>query len=69
MAIEDAVVLARAVEGKTRAELPAALQAYERARIPRTAEIQRAPLANEWLKGKGNADWVYGYHAWTAEIG
>jgi len=60
MAIEDAVVLARAVEGKTRAELPAALQAYERARIPRTAEIQRASLANEWLKGKGNADWVYG---------
>ncbi|OHC53435.1 MAG: salicylate hydroxylase [Rhodobacterales bacterium RIFCSPHIGHO2_02_FULL_62_130] len=69
MAIEDAVVLARAVEGKTRAELPAALQAYERARIPRTAEIQRASLANEWLKGKGNADWVYGYQAWSTAIG
>lgn len=69
MAIEDAVVLARAVEDKTRAELPAALQAYERARIPRTAEIQRASLANEWLKGKGNADWVYGYQAWSTAIG
>lgn len=69
MAIEDAVVLARAIEGKSRVDLPEALQAYERTRIPRTAEIQRASLANEWLKGKGNADWVYGYQAWTVGIG
>lgn len=68
MAIEDAVVLSRALAGKRRADVPAALQAYERARIPRTAEIQRASLANEWLKGKGNADWVYGYQAWTVDL-
>lgn len=69
MAIEDAVVLARAIAGKSLADLPGALQSYERTRIPRTAEIQRASLANEWLKNKGNADWVYGYHAWTAALG
>ena len=69
MAIEDAVVLARAIDGKDRAELPTALLAYERARIPRTAEIQRASLANEWLKTRGNADWVYGYQAWAVEVG
>jgi len=68
MAIEDAVVLSRALEGRTAAEVPAAIAAYERARIPRTAEIQRSSLANEWLKKAENADWVYGYHAWSAEV-
>ena len=68
MAIEDAVVLSRAVQGKTPAGIPAALQAYERARIPRTAQVQRGSLANDWLKGAGNADWVYGYKAWEAEL-
>lgn len=68
MAIEDAVVLGRAVAGTSRADLPAALQAYDRTRLPRTAEIQRSSLANEWLKDKGNADWVYGYQAWTVAL-
>jgi 2-polyprenyl-6-methoxyphenol hydroxylase and related FAD-dependent oxidoreductases len=68
MAIEDAVVLARALEGATPETAPQALTCYENARIPRTAEIQRSSLANEWLKTQGNADWVYGYQAWTAEL-
>lgn len=68
MAIEDAVVLARAIEGKSSSDLPTSLQAYDRARIPRTGKIQRASLANEWLKTKGNADWVYGYQAWGVDI-
>ena len=45
------------------------LRAYEAARRDRTAAIQRGSLANEWLKEGGNADWVYGYHAWTAPLG
>ena len=68
MAIEDAVVLARALKGATPASAPQALTRYEQARIPRTAEIQRSSLANEWLKTQGNADWVYGYQAWTTEV-
>lgn len=68
MAIEDAVVLSRALEACEPADVPAALTRYEAARIPRTAEIQRASLANEWLKTQGNADWVYGYQAWTVPI-
>lgn len=68
MAIEDAVVLIRALDGVAARDVPAALGVYERARIPRTAEIQRSSLANEWLKDKGNADWVYGYHAWTVDL-
>jgi hypothetical protein len=48
------------------ADVPAALARYETARIPRTAKVQRSSLANDWLKTQGNADWVYGYQAWTA---
>jgi salicylate hydroxylase len=68
MAIEDAVMLARALSDGPE-DTPAALIAYEDARRDRTAAIQRGSLANDWLKDGGNADWVYGYHAWTAPLG
>lgn len=69
MAIEDAVVLARALEGISTVEaVPAALARYENARRERTASVQRNSLANEWMKEQGNADWVYGYHAWEAAL-
>lgn len=68
MAIEDAVVLARTLEGADFEAAPAALRRYERARLERTAEIQRNSLANEWMKKQGSADWVYGYHAWETAI-
>ena len=68
MAIEDAIVLARALD-EGAADVPAALTAYEDSRRDRTAAIQRGSLANEWMKQGGNADWVYGYHAWTAPLG
>jgi salicylate hydroxylase len=69
MAIEDAVVLARALDGIRAADVPAALERYEAARKERTARVQRGSLANEWLKEGGNADWVYGYDAWGAALG
>jgi salicylate hydroxylase len=68
MAIEDAVVLARAVEGADKTEVAEALRRYEAARIPRTSRVQEGSLANEWLKEGGNADWVYGYDAWSAPL-
>ncbi|MCB1388159.1 MAG: FAD-dependent monooxygenase [Rhodobacteraceae bacterium] len=68
MAIEDAVVLGRALDGVAAGGVAAALARYEQARIPRTAEIQRSSLANDWLKTQGNADWVYGYQAWSAPL-
>lgn len=68
MAIEDAVVLARALEGATPASIPEALRSYEGARIPRTARVQEGSLANDWLKQGTNADWVYGYNAWATEL-
>lgn len=68
MAVEDAVVLARALEGATPATVAAALKRYETARIPRTARVQQGSLANDWLKQGTNADWVYGYDAWAVEF-
>lgn len=68
MAIEDAVVLARSLEGVEQSGVAEALARYEAARKDRTAQIQRSSLANDWLKGKGNADWVYGYDAWGVEL-
>ena len=68
MAIEDAIVLARALKGVGRDDIPAALERYEAERKPRTARVQESSLANDWLKKAGNADWVYGYNAWTTPL-
>lgn len=67
MAIEDAVVLARAL-GDCTDDIEAALARYETERKPRTARVQESSLANDWLKKAGNADWVYGYNAWTTPL-
>ncbi|RWU25089.1 salicylate hydroxylase [Pseudomonas alkylphenolica] len=65
-AIEDAVVLARHLEGvNTTAQIASALQGYQQARLERTSQIQIGSRGNQWLKAGGNADWVYGYDAWT----
>ena len=69
MAIEDAVVLGRALAGvSTREQASQALLAYEGARKERTAKIQIGSRGNQWMKGPGNADWVYGYDAWCTPL-
>ena len=68
MAIEDAVVLSRALVDVTPDTIADALETYEAERKPRTAKIQESSLANEWLKKGSNADWVYGYNAWATDL-
>src|SRR5262249_6334082 len=68
MAIEDAVCLARMLDGQDLARPPAPLKGYEMARQERTARIQIDSRANNWLREGGNADWVYGYDAWTVSL-
>jgi salicylate hydroxylase len=63
MAIEDAVVLGRALTGIEAGALEAALMRYENTRKQRTAKIQIGSRGNEWLKQGSNADWVYAYQA------
>jgi salicylate hydroxylase len=69
MAIEDAVVLARAVAARPPAEAREALEAYQAARLPRTSAVQIGSRGNEWLKEAGTADWVYSYDAWSVPVG
>jgi salicylate hydroxylase len=69
MAIEDAVVLGRCLAGvSTRAGAEQALKTYENARRERTAQIQIGSRGNQWMKTQGNADWVYGYDAWSVGL-
>jgi salicylate hydroxylase len=68
-AIEDAAVLARCLSSNDFADHTAAFEAYQQARHDRTAEIQIASRGNNWLKSGTNADWVYGYDAWSVHLG
>lgn len=68
MAIEDAVVLARHLDGVAPADIADALQRYEAARLERTSAIQLGSRGNNWLREGGNADWVYAYDAWTVPV-
>ena len=68
MAIEDAAVLSRCLEGAGREEVISAFRRFEATRKERTALVQETSRANKWLSGKTNADWVYGYDAWTVPL-
>ncbi len=67
-AIEDAIVLGRALKDVPAAGLAAAFKTFEAARKPRTSRVQDGSRGNEWLKQGGNADWVYGYDAWATPL-
>jgi salicylate hydroxylase len=67
-AIEDAVILGRTMCDVDETQIESALKRYEDARKGRTARVQIGSRGNEWLKQGGNADWVYGYDAWSVPI-
>ncbi len=66
MVLEDVAVLARCVEAE--AEISSALQIYAATRRERASRIQIASSENDWLRTEANADWVYGYDAWTVPL-
>ncbi len=68
MAIEDAIVLSRCLEGATKDTVPERLEKYQSLRLERTSKIQIGSRGNEWMKVGGNADWVYAYNAWTVPV-
>jgi 6-hydroxynicotinate 3-monooxygenase len=68
MAMEDAAVLARCLEGVERDGIAAALQRFEATRKARTSRVQLSSRTNTWLKEKTDTDWVYSYNAWTAPL-
>jgi 6-hydroxynicotinate 3-monooxygenase len=68
MAIEDAAVLSRCLEGVERDGVPNAFRRFEANRKDRTGRVQQTSRTNTWLRSKTDADWVYAYDAWTAPL-
>jgi len=68
MAMEDAVVLARCLDGCDRDGVQEAFTRYESVRKERTSRVQLTSHLNQWMGGNTNADWVYGYDAWTVPL-
>jgi len=68
--IEDAVVLARCLEGKQLDEFGAAFEKFERNRKERTSRIQLGARQNRWMRTASATDtaWLYEYDAWTAPL-
>lgn len=66
--IEDGAVLSRCLTGVDPDGVAAALLRYEATRRPRTSRIQVTSAQNTWLKTPHDADWVYGYDAWTEPL-
>ena len=63
MAIEDAVVLARCLEGFGDDDPTEAFAWYVANRLPRIGTVQRISVANTWLRGPTDPDWLFAYDA------
>jgi 6-hydroxynicotinate 3-monooxygenase len=68
MAIEDAAILSRCLDGVDRSGVARAFQRYEATRKERTSRVQLSSRTNTWLRERTDPDWVYGYDAWTAPL-
>ena len=68
MAIEDAAVLSRCLDGVEREGVADAFRRFEATRKERTTRVQETSRKNIWLKQKTDADWVYGYDAWNVPL-
>ncbi len=68
MALEDAVILSRALSDAGRGGIEQAFQTYEATRLPRCSAVQAGSSANNWMRNATNPDWLYGYDAWTAPL-
>ena len=68
MAMEDAAVLSRCLANVDREGIAEAFRRFEATRMERTSRVQLTSRRNTWLKDKTDADWVYGYNAWTVPL-
>ena len=66
MAIEDGVILARAMAGAS--DIESALVLFEAARKARTARVQAVSHANTWMREETDPAWCYGYDPWTEPL-
>lgn len=68
MAIEDAVVLARALAETGLSDFRTAFELYEATRKDRASRVQEVSNANTFLRRPEDPDWVYGYDATSAPL-
>jgi 6-hydroxynicotinate 3-monooxygenase len=68
MAIEDAAVLSRCLDGVDGDGVADAFRRFETTRKPRTSRVQLSSRANIWLRDQTDPDWVYEYDAWTTPL-
>ncbi|PIT06455.1 salicylate 1-monooxygenase [Bradyrhizobium nitroreducens] len=68
MAIEDAAVLSRCLDGIDRDGVADAFRRFEATRKARTTRVQETSRANIWLKERTDTSWVYGYDAWSVPL-
>jgi len=68
-AIEDAAILARALDAVDGDDIEGAFRRFEAHRKPRTSRIQAISSANTWMKGgDDDTSWLYGYDAWQVPL-
>lgn len=68
MAIEDAAVLSRCLDGVAREGVADAFRRFEATRKERTTRVQETSRRNTWLREKTDTDWVYSYDAWSTPL-
>ena len=67
-AMEDAVVLARCLEGTDLDGFSDAFRRFERNRKDRTSRIQLGARKNTWMRTAPDMTWLYDYDAWTVPL-
>ena len=68
MALEDAAILARCLDGVEPEGFADAFRLYEAIRKPRATQIQQRSRTNNWLRHQTSTEWVYGYDAWNVPL-
>jgi len=67
-AMEDAVVVARCLEGVDLEGFSDAFRKFERNRKDRTSRIQLGARQNVWMRTAPDTAWLYHYDAWTVPL-
>jgi salicylate hydroxylase/6-hydroxynicotinate 3-monooxygenase len=68
MAVEDAAVLSRCLQGIETDSIPAAFRRYELTRKERASRVQLTSRENTWMRQSTDGDWLYGYDAWCVPL-
>ena len=66
--MEDAVVLARCLDGRDLDGFVDAFRRLERNRKARTSRIQLGARQNVWMRTSADTAWLYDYDAWTVPL-